>query len=1161
MRHTQRLGIRVLALVVGISSLVGACSFDNEKSDGSAPETAESESVPLFQPAAAVGADSFSPSMNTTVLRVDPSTLQSGVAGPDAAGLYSGPTYGGTGKQVCDVEKMIAFLTSNPDRGREWARVQGIQFEQLPAFLRSLTPVYLQQNIGLTMFGFKNGAAYGYDAVLEAGTAVLVDDKGLPRARCACGNPLIVENPPGEETTTTSEPQTSTTVTIEECPENPATTDTTTGLRRRPRTAQPGGEPRDPDDSNGDPYYDYPYDEQTYDYPYDNPPDSTEDPCVPCPEDDTIDYPGYSDRPYDNYPNGGNDYYYDGYNDFPYDYPRTDPEDPCSPYVPPSVFSDCLPLLYSQGEQWLDVNTGSIWVFNGMVNGEEEWSSNGRTVYGVRNIPGYPWEKCAPPIPNDYPCPPEQPMPLDRYVGDPSEEVWTWVKGAWYRITDDGLEGGLSSDELPGIENCGPQPNDEPTPSQPGEPVECPEREAPAGTLYEAVVNGVLVTYESLGVTDLIPDDWAEPYNYSAWRSSDFAEVLPTFALPGYAERCQQLPLCPSSNPTPGDLIAITDPDTGNRVVFIFVLSVVDPAAGGFDETFGTGGAWLATWGAPGQAPPSDPVVIYQPVVLEMTGCLPPCPPLGETEAGLIWISSIGEVFTSLAGGRWTSVNDGNSYDSAIAMPGFVEDCGNPCANTDRPTSPSPAISDVEDGVPEGFRSSDHPVVYLDSELSQGDGAMVAVPAPEDDIMVNATNFDFCDPDACPPVEGPEVGSMFLDSQGRRWYYDGEFWRTFFGDEVPVESAQLLPGYERCLFGDIPRAAEVECPSGINSGADSRVTLDDWPGVEWVRFTDDRGRLGWGRVNAGSDTVLDQRSLSSLPFAPCIPVTACPQLRFPVNEGAAFYPSTEVGGSDEFSDGNSLFKLQADGTWVGYGFDGSTSEYRDVSLLPTWIDLCYQSVCAMVTAFEQFPGMIFLGSDGFYYRNVGGGLAVKLVANPDAFIDFRDRFVPTNDAIPLDSVPGLELCGDEQRVLYSQRLVVPTTTTAPTTTKPPISIAPTTPPTTPAPVVTPPATTTTTVVNPEPVITIRSCSWSASGFDLTVSATDNTGIQNLSWTFNGQSQPISKDGELWYAAIYNSNVLGNLSVATVVVTATDTQGKVASKSVTARKGTGGSNSC
>ena len=38
--------------------------------------------------------------------------------------------------------------------------------------------------------GYRAGAATAFQAVLQTGTAVLVDGRAVPRVRCACGNPL-----------------------------------------------------------------------------------------------------------------------------------------------------------------------------------------------------------------------------------------------------------------------------------------------------------------------------------------------------------------------------------------------------------------------------------------------------------------------------------------------------------------------------------------------------------------------------------------------------------------------------------------------------------------------------------------------------------------------------------------------------------------------------------------------------------------------------------------------------------------------------------------------------------------------------------------------------------------------------------------------------------
>ena len=1186
MESSRRLSTRAIAIFVALGTLVAACSSGSDPSPTSNDSTVEKpEARPLFQPAAAVGVNSFAPSMNATVLRVNQETLQSGVAGPDAPGLYAGPTYGGTGKQVCDVEKMIAFLTTHEDRGREWARVQGITLEQVPSFLRGLTPVYLQQNVALTMFGFKNGTAYGYSAVLEAGTAVLVDDKGLPRARCACGNPLVVEPPSEEQTTTTSTPDsTSTTVTIQECPEQTEITSDTVTALRKPQGVIPAGAPSEPDDSDEQnyeqPYYEYPYDDFPYDYPYDYPSGNPDDPCNPCPEDDSNDYPnGYPndypyDYPYDNYPNGYPDYYYDNYNEYPYDYPRVDPDDPCSPYIPPSVYSDCLPLAYTVGEKWLDASTGRIWTFNGMVNGDEEWESNGTVVHGVRAIPGYPWEKCGAPMPHEYPCPPEQPQQLDKYTGDPAGRTWFWVNDGWYLVTDTGLEGPVAGDQLPGSENCAPGSGPNETPGQPGVVVECPEREAPAGTLYQGIVNGMLVTYESLGVTDLLPDDLAEPFNYSAWRSSNLADgVLPTFSLPGYAENCLQIPVCPPSSPTPGDLVAVTNPDTGNRLVLIFVLVAADPAADGFDETYSYGGVWTATWGSPGEPAPAAQPPIAHPVLLDITGCLPPCPPVEDAASGTLWVNSYGEPFLATGEGRWKSLVDPNGYDSAVQMPGYLEDCGNPCANTDeQPRASAVLNSDGEPENPEGVSSDEVLIVIIDPNMSQGNGVRSVEAADPDDIQVAATSFDLCDPVACPDVDDLRIGDLFFDATGQWWFYDGTVWRTFIGDLAPVDDTTQLPGYERCLTGDDPVDPSVECPASSDAPIGTRVTLDTWSGVEWVYFNDPTGSVGWGRVTAGTNDLLDDRALSVLPYEPCLPAPTCPQLMPPRLSGDLYWPNTSVAASGEYSDTTAFYRFQFDATWIAYGFNGSITRYRDLSSIPSWIAACYEPACSEVAVLRVWAGYIFLGTDGIWYRSQGNGNAVKLEEGSEDFVHpITQRFADSSETVPLDSIPGIETCDEPELLLYRQSLVESTTTTvAPSTTRapsttqapsstqaPPISQPQVTPPSSSSTTTTTTSTTTTTTVtNPPPVVTIRSCSWSASGLDMTVDATDNTGVQSMTVTVNGTPRTISRDGQSWYVQYLTPNQLGGATTAQVIFTATDTQGKTGSLSFTARQTNG-----
>ncbi|MCB1007055.1 MAG: hypothetical protein KDB35_22925, partial [Acidimicrobiales bacterium] len=66
----------------------------------------------------------------------------------------------------------------------------GISPGGIGAFVATLTPVLLREDTRVTNHGFSDSVATPLQSVLQAGTAVLVDDRGVPRVRCACGNPL-----------------------------------------------------------------------------------------------------------------------------------------------------------------------------------------------------------------------------------------------------------------------------------------------------------------------------------------------------------------------------------------------------------------------------------------------------------------------------------------------------------------------------------------------------------------------------------------------------------------------------------------------------------------------------------------------------------------------------------------------------------------------------------------------------------------------------------------------------------------------------------------------------------------------------------------------------------------------------------------------------------
>jgi hypothetical protein len=62
---------------------------------------------------------------------------------------------------------------------------------EIPTFIRNLTPTVLQYDTRVTNHTFVGGRAVRLQSVLQAGTAVLVNQYGKLVARCRCGNPLL----------------------------------------------------------------------------------------------------------------------------------------------------------------------------------------------------------------------------------------------------------------------------------------------------------------------------------------------------------------------------------------------------------------------------------------------------------------------------------------------------------------------------------------------------------------------------------------------------------------------------------------------------------------------------------------------------------------------------------------------------------------------------------------------------------------------------------------------------------------------------------------------------------------------------------------------------------------------------------------------------------
>lgn len=104
---------------------------------------------------------------------------------------------------MCDVDRLASLLESDPQAADAWATVMEVAPQDTTATASSYTPLLLARDTAVTNHTYRNGTAEGYQAVLQAGTPVLVDQSGTPRVKCSCGNPLLAPEPVPTSTSTT----------------------------------------------------------------------------------------------------------------------------------------------------------------------------------------------------------------------------------------------------------------------------------------------------------------------------------------------------------------------------------------------------------------------------------------------------------------------------------------------------------------------------------------------------------------------------------------------------------------------------------------------------------------------------------------------------------------------------------------------------------------------------------------------------------------------------------------------------------------------------------------------------------------------------------------------------------------------------------------------
>ncbi|HEX7521083.1 MAG TPA: DUF6777 domain-containing protein, partial [Acidimicrobiia bacterium] len=183
--QTRNRVLWVIAAVVVVGAAVIAAILlaggDSEKKKASPGKEV------LTEPISSTGANPFTPKTGTDYANM-PAVQTSGISTQQGGqvGLY-----GGTENQAsCDKTQLVTFLQQNPAKAAAWASTLGIQTTEISTYVDGLTSVLLRSDTRVTNHGYKNGKATTIQSVLQAGTAVLVDDKGEPVTKCYCGNPL-----------------------------------------------------------------------------------------------------------------------------------------------------------------------------------------------------------------------------------------------------------------------------------------------------------------------------------------------------------------------------------------------------------------------------------------------------------------------------------------------------------------------------------------------------------------------------------------------------------------------------------------------------------------------------------------------------------------------------------------------------------------------------------------------------------------------------------------------------------------------------------------------------------------------------------------------------------------------------------------------------------
>jgi hypothetical protein len=186
-RHRKLLGLVSVVLLAWSAALFYQ---DGGESQPNVQQPANPERI-LMQSSDRPGDDTFTSSVAQASVT---SRLPSSIPDAGTPGRFSGSSdgfYAATrGTSGCDASELGTLLKASPGKARSWAAAARVAAADITPYINSLTPAFTRADIRVTDYGLVGDRPVGRQAVMGAGTAVLLDRTGVPRVRCISGNPL-----------------------------------------------------------------------------------------------------------------------------------------------------------------------------------------------------------------------------------------------------------------------------------------------------------------------------------------------------------------------------------------------------------------------------------------------------------------------------------------------------------------------------------------------------------------------------------------------------------------------------------------------------------------------------------------------------------------------------------------------------------------------------------------------------------------------------------------------------------------------------------------------------------------------------------------------------------------------------------------------------------